>query len=60
MTDDLLESARLACESYFIGEIKAKRPIRFDMEALRAVVNAELKRRAQDETHRIPSQGEAK
>lgn len=53
MPDDLLECARLACESYFTGELKVKRPIRFDMENLRAAVNEELNRRAKEATHRI-------
>lgn len=53
MTDDLLTAAAQAVESFFAGEFKTKRSIRQDMEDLRAVVNQEKKRRAQDEKQRI-------
>ena len=50
MQDDLLECAALAVDSFFAGQDRAKRSIRFDMENLRVAVNAEKKRRAQSET----------
>ncbi len=50
MSDDLLTSAAIAVETYFSGENKTRRSIRFDMEALRAVVHAEQKRRIQEDT----------
>lgn len=51
--DSLLEVAQRAVESYFLGENKTRRSVRFDMEDLRAAVNAELKRKSQAETARI-------
>jgi hypothetical protein len=37
-TDDILELARMAIDSYFRGEFASKRSIRFDMEALRGAL----------------------
>lgn len=36
--DEILECARLAVDSYFVGEFKVKRSIRQDMENLRAIL----------------------
>lgn len=34
----IIDSARQACESYFLGEFKSRRSIRMDMEELRALI----------------------
>ena len=36
--DEILECARLAVDSYFVGEFKTKRSIRQDMTNLRAIL----------------------
>ncbi len=37
-TEEILEAARLATESFFVGEIKTKRSIRQDMTSLMAML----------------------
>lgn len=37
---EIIDAARLACESYFSGEFATKRSIRMDHEALRALIRA--------------------
>ncbi len=49
--DEILESARLACESYFSGEFKSKRSIRQDLTNLRALL-ADYDARAETTTIR--------
>lgn len=53
MSDDLLSAAEKAVESYFLGENKTRRSVRFDMEDLRSAVFHEKKRRQQEETSKI-------
>ena len=48
--DQIIEAARLATESYFLGENKTRRTIRNDMTYLRALVRDYD---AQQETQRI-------
>ena len=37
--EEILEAARLAVQSYFLGEFKTKRSIRQDMTDLRSLLN---------------------
>lgn len=53
MINDLLEAAELACRAHFQGADKSKLVFQECMRDLRACVEAEKKRRAQDETTRI-------
>lgn len=53
MTNDLLEAAELACRAYWDGSDKSRLNLRECMTDLRCAVNAELKRRAQEDTTRI-------
>lgn len=53
MTNDLLEAAKLACDSYWTGSDKTKLNLRECMADLRSAVNAELKKRAQADTTTI-------
>ncbi len=52
-TNDLLESAQRACDSYWMGSDKTKINLREAMSDLRVCVDAETKRRAQADTTTI-------
>jgi hypothetical protein len=51
--DQIIDAARLATESYFAGENKAKRSPRNDMEQLRALVRDWDVAQAKEDTTRI-------
>jgi hypothetical protein len=53
MTNDLLEAAKLACDSYWLGSDKSKLNLRECMSDLRVCVEAEMKKRAKDATVRL-------
>lgn len=53
MVNDLLEAAQLACRAFWDGSDKSKLNLRECMTDLRMAVNAELKRRAQEDTTRL-------
>ncbi len=52
-TNDLLEAATLACKAFWDGSDKSRLNLRECMSDLRVCVNAEQKRRAQEETQRL-------